>query len=149
MEGSGGSSADQPAAAGSSSGGDPVEDKRQAERAECEALASELPEASAALTAALGAYNVAMAAASAADQRIHTLQRELWALLPQATRVAQLLERWYQLPAQAEPLRLQLARAAGSRACAYLGCANLGGGGGPFAGEGEGSLRCSACKAVW
>lgn len=38
--------------------------------------------------------------------------------------------------------RLQLARVAAKRSCAYLCCANLGGEGGPAAGEGVGSSRC-------
>lgn len=76
------------------------------------------------------------------------MQQELRTLLPQAARAAQLLEQWCKLPDHVAQLWLQLARAAGTRACAYLGCANLGGGGGPFTGEGEGSLRCSACSQV-
>jgi hypothetical protein len=49
----------------------------------------------------------------------------------------------------AEAARLEGARAAATRSCADLGCANLGGEGGPHAGQRAGSLRCSACRAVW
>jgi len=42
---------------------------------------------------------------------------------------------------------LDLAQAAATRSCAYLRCANLAAGGGP--GPGEGSKRCSQCRAVW
>ncbi|PRW60685.1 phosphatidylinositol N-acetylglucosaminyltransferase [Chlorella sorokiniana] len=45
--------------------------------------------------------------------------------------------------------QLALAQAAPTRSCAYLRCANLGGEGGPAAGQGAGSMRCSACRAVW
>ena len=37
---------------------------------------------------------------------------------------------------------LELAQAAATRSCAYLRCANLGGEGGPAAGQGVGSARC-------
>jgi hypothetical protein len=44
---------------------------------------------------------------------------------------------------------LELAQAAATRSCAYLRCANLAGEGGPAAGPGTGSQRCSKCKVAW
>ncbi|KAI3433866.1 hypothetical protein D9Q98_003669 [Chlorella vulgaris] len=44
---------------------------------------------------------------------------------------------------------LELAQAAVTRSCAYLRCANLAGEGGPAAGQGTSSLRCSKCKVAW
>ncbi|KAL4859692.1 hypothetical protein ACK3TF_000769 [Chlorella vulgaris] len=44
---------------------------------------------------------------------------------------------------------LELAKAAATRSCAYLRCANLAGEGGPAAGQGAGSQRCSKCKVAW
>ena len=38
--------------------------------------------------------------------------------------------------------QLELSQAAATRSCTYLRCANLGGEGGPAAGEGVGSMRC-------
>lgn len=109
--------------------------------AEAASLGEELHEA----VGALQTVRQAAAQSQSAAERRQATQ----AALPQAARVAQLLERWFELPQQAAGVRLLLAQAAASRACAYLGCANLGGGGGPFAGEGQGSQRCSACRAVW
>ncbi|KAI7844408.1 hypothetical protein COHA_002002 [Chlorella ohadii] len=72
--------------------------------------------------------------------------------LPAATRLADLLHQWWQPAMQPErhkAAQLVLAQAAATRSCAYLRCANLGGKGGPAAGEVVGSKRCSACRAVW
>ncbi|KAI3433924.1 hypothetical protein D9Q98_003726 [Chlorella vulgaris] len=44
---------------------------------------------------------------------------------------------------------LELAQAAAVRSCAYLRCANLAGEGGPAAGQGQGSQRCSKCRVAW
>ncbi|KAI3433913.1 hypothetical protein D9Q98_003715 [Chlorella vulgaris] len=44
---------------------------------------------------------------------------------------------------------LELAQAAATRSCAYLRCANLASEGGPAAGQGAGSQRCSKCKVAW
>ncbi|KAL4856193.1 Zinc finger MYND domain-containing protein 10 [Chlorella vulgaris] len=44
---------------------------------------------------------------------------------------------------------LELAQASSTRSCAYLRCANLAGEGGPAAGQGAGSQRCSKCKVAW
>ena len=51
------------------------------------------------------------------------------------------LQRFWALPEQVAAARLELAQPAASRSCAYLACANLGGSGGPAAGEGEGGWR--------
>jgi hypothetical protein len=44
---------------------------------------------------------------------------------------------------------VELAQAAATRSCAYLRCANLASEGGPAAGPGTGSQRCSKCKVAW
>ena len=62
-------------------------------------------------------------------------------LLAPAAALAPLLQHWEQ-PEQAAADQLAVARAAAARSCAYLRCANLGGEGGPAAGEGVGSQRC-------
>lgn len=54
---------------------------------------------------------------------------------------AALLEQWRR-PEAAEAGQVELAQAAASRSCAYLGCANLGFEGGPAAGEGAGAKCC-------
>ncbi|PRW56827.1 hypothetical protein C2E21_4658 [Chlorella sorokiniana] len=69
-------------------------------------------------------------------------------LAPAAALAPMLREHWAQ-PEQVAADRLALARAAAARSCAYLRCANLGGEGGPAAGQGVGSQRCSACRAMW
>ena len=63
-------------------------------------------------------------------------------LLPAATPLATALLDWWRQPEQEAGMRLQLARAAAARSCAYLRCANLGAADGPAAGEGVGSMRC-------
>ena len=63
--------------------------------------------------------------------------------------LAEQLQQVWELAEQQEAARLQTARAAAARSCAYVRCANLGGGGGPAAGEGSGSSRCSACRVAW
>lgn len=45
--------------------------------------------------------------------------------------------------------QLQQAQAAAQRSCAYLRCANAALQGGPAAGQGEGTLRCSSCRVAW
>ena len=65
--------------------------------------------------------------------------------LPAAAELADLLHRLWQPAMQPElhaNVRLALAQAAATRSCAYLRCANLGGEGGPAAGQGAGSMRC-------
>ena len=65
--------------------------------------------------------------------------------LPAVAKLADLLHQWWQpamQPEQHAEAQLVLAQAAATRSCAYLRCANLGGEGGPAAGEGAGSMRC-------
>ena len=69
--------------------------------------------------------------------------------LAPARRLAAALWAWHQQPEQQAEHRLALARAAAGRACAYLRCANLAGEGGPAAGQGAGSSKCSACRMTW
>jgi hypothetical protein len=63
--------------------------------------------------------------------------------------VAAELEPAWQLTQEVAQQRLEHARAAATRSCAYLACANLALEGGPAAGEGKGSLRCGGCKTAW
>ena len=74
-------------------------------------------------------------------------------LRPQQLRLirtmAERLQQVWELPEQQEAARVQAAQVAATRSCAYLRCANLGSGGGPAAGEGSGSSRCSACRVAW
>jgi hypothetical protein len=69
--------------------------------------------------------------------------------LPQAEALAQLLWQHWQQPEQQAAARLELAQAAATHCCAYLRCAQLGTQGGPAAGEGAGSKRCSGCHVAW
>ena len=75
---------------------------------------------------------------------------ELSSRLPAAVKLADLLHHCHQPAMQPErhaETQLALAQAAATRSCAYLCCANLGGEGGPAAGQGAGSMRCrSALK---
>ena len=70
-------------------------------------------------------------------------------LLQPAADLGAALLAYYELPDQRAAERLELARIAATRSCAYLRCSNLAAGGGPAAGEGDGSKKCSACRAVW
>ena len=70
-------------------------------------------------------------------------------LVQQAADLARLLQQYWQLPEQQAAARLELAQAAATRSCAYLGCANLGGSGGPAEGEGEGSKKCTVCRVSY
>ena len=74
----------------------------------------------------------------AAPPDIFTLRQ----LLQPAADLAALMRQYYALPAVAAERQLALAQAAAGRSCAYLRCANLGGEGGPAAGQGVGSMRC-------
>ena len=49
---------------------------------------------------------------------------------------------WWRRPEAQPEQQLELAQAAAARSCAYLRCGNLGGEGGPAAGQGVGSMRC-------
>ena len=59
-------------------------------------------------------------------------------------RLAAALLNWWRRPGAQQEQQLEAAQAAAKRSCAYLRCANLGGGSGPSAkqGELEGSRRC-------
>ncbi len=63
-------------------------------------------------------------------------------LVQPAARLGSMLVELDRSPALSKERRLVLARAAATRSCAYLGCANVAGQGGPAAGKGEGSARC-------
>ena len=69
-------------------------------------------------------------------------------LLQQAADLAALMQQYYALPAVAAERQLAVAQAAAGRSCAYLRCANLGGEGGPAAGQGAGSMRCRWARRV-
>ena len=65
---------------------------------------------------------------------------DLRPLLAAAATLAPLLQEHWRHRAEAD--RLAASQAAAARSCAYLRCANLGGKGGPSAGQGVGSQRC-------
>ncbi len=67
--------------------------------------------------------------------------------LPPTRRLAVALLAWWRHPKAQPAAALELAQAAAARSCAYLRCANLGGEGGPAAGQGAGSLRCRWAEA--
>ena len=71
-------------------------------------------------------------------QLVQTLQPVLRA----TAALAPLLREHWSQPEQMAADRLPAAQAAAARSCAYLRCTNLGGEGGPAAGEGVGSQRC-------
>ena len=70
------------------------------------------------------------------------LSAVLRSILPPARTLAAALLDWWRRPSVQQQLQLEAAQAAAARSCAYLRCANLGGGGGPAARQGEGSQRC-------
>ncbi len=76
-------------------------------------------------------------------------QQQRQPLLQALQNLAKALQQVWQLPEQQEAARLEAAQAAAARSCAYLRCANLGGGGGPAVGQGSGSSKCSACRVAW
>jgi len=136
--GAGGSDSDMPRSAGNSACSD----------AAAEAALGAMERHAAALQAAvegagLGALLQADIPLPLPAYSIPTAQRLCAASLRLA---AALLEYWQQ-PEQAAQAQLEAAQAAAARSCAYLHCANLGGQGGPAAGEGEGSARCRWCCA--
>lgn len=86
-------------------------------------------------------------AAAQPHARLALLHRD--ALPPAQRLTATLLEHW-QRPEQQQEDTLALARArAAARSCAHLRCTNAALEGGQAAGQGVGSARCSACRAVW
>ena len=74
---------------------------------------------------------------SLADRAEQTQQ-----LVQPAARLGSMLVELDRSPALRKERQLVLARAAATRSCAYLGCANVAGQGGPAAGQGGGSARC-------
>ncbi|KAL4433943.1 hypothetical protein ABPG75_000384 [Micractinium tetrahymenae] len=108
---------------------------------------------------ASAAVNEVMQRMSAAEQRLGSCLRRndgsleklrlLQAAMPAATEAAAALQAWWDLPTQQQAAQLELGQAAGLRACAFLGCANLQAQGGAGAGRGEGSKRCGGCRSVW
>ena len=68
------------------------------------------------------------------------------AWLPPARQLATALLAWWRRPEERQAAALELAQAAATRSCAYLRCANLGGEGGPAAGQGAGSMRCRCAR---
>lgn len=63
-------------------------------------------------------------------------------VLSATERAAEVAEQCMALLGQEQATRMAMARAAASRSCAYLCCANLQAEGGPAAGQGVGSMRC-------
>ncbi|PRW59882.1 hypothetical protein C2E21_2002 [Chlorella sorokiniana] len=82
---------------------------------------------------------VHLARGSLAHAIEHSVQAQV---LPPARRLAAALLDWWRRPEAQPAAALELAQAAAARSCAYLRCANLGGEGGPAAGQGAGSQRC-------
>ncbi len=75
-------------------------------------------------------------------RRFNEIQGHLPAALRLGTPLAAALLDWWRRPEAQQAAALELAQAAARRSCAYLRCGNLGGEGGPAAGEGVGSQRC-------
>ena len=71
------------------------------------------------------------------------------ALAETAELAALLLRCLEALPEAQAAAQLELAQAAAARSCANLACAQLELPGGPAAGQGEHSRRCSGCRAAW
>lgn len=70
-------------------------------------------------------------------------------LVAPAADLAFLLHRFQALPEQRAGAQLNLAKAAAARSCAYLRCSQVECGGGPAAGEGSSSKKCSACRVAY
>ena len=78
-----------------------------------------------------------------------TLQQLRHKVLRPACQLADALLDWWRRPEAQQEQQLEAAQAAAARSCAYLRCSNLAGGGGPAAGEGEGSQRCRCGRGDW
>ena len=78
----------------------------------------------------------------AAKARAADRASQLRQLLQPAAHLAGLVQQYRALPTLESERQLAAARAAATRSCAYLRCANVAGEGGPAAGEGAGSMRC-------
>lgn len=143
-----------------------VESLREASSTICEQLNAQMPDATSSSAAAAepdspetSALRIA-ASLSVASLKLlvvfRSLDRELQAAGPDLSTIAaayqpllratadlaaRLLEAWATAEQQAAQ-QLELAQAAATRSCTHLRCANLGGEGGPYAGQGVGSMRC-------
>ncbi len=107
------------------------------------AAAAEGPEAAAAAAAVAEAAAAVEHAMRCSGEASVAQSAQAAALLPQpAQRLAAALLAWWRRPEAPPAAALELAQAAAARSCAYLRCANLGGEGGPGAGQGAGSQRC-------
>ena len=102
-----------------------------------EAGMDKTPELLAAHEAAL--EGLAAMGRSVTDAVAHCLPAQV---LPPARRLAAALLDWWRRPEAQAAAALELAQAAAVPTCAYLRCANLGGEGGPAAGQGAGNQRC-------
>ena len=108
-------------------------------------LRQQLVAARDALLAAEAAAKLGMAEGCTPRQQAQCLKP----LVQPAAQLAAALLQYWQLPEQVAAAQVELARAAATRACSNLRCANLGGEGGWAAGEGEGSRKCSGCRLAW
>ena len=97
-----------------------------------------------ALEAALQRLNASLALHHQPEQMPLERKLQYASLLLEPTQqvAAELLSSNQQQQHDPAERQLALAQAAATRSCAYLRCANLGGEGGPAAGEGAGSMRC-------
>ncbi|KAI7839143.1 hypothetical protein COHA_007146 [Chlorella ohadii] len=120
-------------------------DQQSAAAGEPGAAAAAVAEAAATVDRAIHGIRTYPASTASIAQLLHVSAS--W--LPPARRLAAALLAWWRRPEAQPAAALELAQAAAARSCAYLRCANLGGEGGPAAGQGDGSLRCSACHVVW
>ena len=103
------------------------------------------------MQAATSAVQAADATVAAAASRAEggPARLRLRLVVQPAAALARLLQQYWQLPEQQAAGRLEVAQAGATRSCAYLACANLGGGGGPATGEGVGSKKCSVCRVSY
>ncbi|PRW56574.1 Zinc finger MYND domain-containing 19 Q7TSV3 [Chlorella sorokiniana] len=88
-------------------------------------------------------------AALPADAAPAERAQQLRQLLPATDQLAAADDAYCQLPSQQAALRLELARAAVPRSCAYLRCSNVQAEGAALMCKGDKGLRCSACHVVW
>ena len=76
------------------------------------------------------------------DAQRNTFLHHQQAVERHTAQLGQALLAWWRRPEAQPEQQLKLAQAAATRSCAYLRCGNLGGEGGPAAGQGVGSMRC-------
>ena len=102
--------------------------------------------AAAASLAASGAPSRLAAQLKQAARRLRDRPQESLSNAQETERLLQqaaaLMQQYYASPTVAAERQLALAQAAAGRSCAYLRCTNLGGEGGPAAGQGVGGMRC-------